>query len=405
MEPAFARQTLRRPARGLEAGGRRFAALLLFLALAVGCHRATAPAVLAKLRIGLGADSLSLSPDGSLAAVACRRSNDVWVLRLPGGELASRLDTLPKPRAVQFHPSGDSYFVAEGLSTVAQVRLSDLRVARRFRPRWRVTRLVLGPSGDRLFGGHAGVPLLGLYRLKDMHLETSIAVGGEVMEVAFRNGEALVLTRQADGLIELSLTDMSVRAAALAGPDPRAMALSGDRSIAWVACHGRAGEAVNLSLPTPTPDSGALSPLSGTALDQADDSDSDVDAGDADADATDSGDDSDDDDQAYDEAELHRFDGGGLACIRLGDVRRVDYLEVPGGPVALQLSPSGGEVAVACEDGQLRFVDLADRRVDQSLDLGGRPGAMAADPDGKDLLVALADEKALLRIRPGADWR
>jgi hypothetical protein len=400
MEPAFAGQALIQPGRSQAKGGRRLAALLLFLACGFGCGGAAGPTIAQRLRVGLGADSLSLSPDGGELAVACRRSNDVWILSLPGGEMLDRVDTMPRPRAVFFHPSGQSFYVAEGLSSVAQVRLSDRRVARRFKPRWRVTLLALEPRSGRLFGGHLGVPLLGVYRLKDMHLETSVAVGGEVVGLAFGPKDAWVLTSQADGLAQLSLTDMSVRTAALAGPDPRALAADTERGWAYVACHGRAGEAGDLLLPTPPPSPEILSPLSGTAEEADDDAapdDVSPDAGDEEA--------GPDEDEAPATGGEHRWDGGGVAVFRLDELRRVDYVAVPGGPVALAVAGSGQTAAVACEDGHLRLVDLASRSVVGDLALGGRPSALLQLPGSRGLLVALADQKTLLRILPGPGWR
>jgi hypothetical protein len=401
MEPALARQALT-GARGVRLGkGRRIAALLLFWGGALaGCHKAAAPVVAARYRVGLGAVSLSLSPDGSQLAVACRRSNDVWVLALPAGAALARVDTLPKPRAVMFHPQGGSFYVAEGLSSVAQVRLADRRVARHFRPRWRVTSMAWDPSSGRIFAGHLGIPLLGVYRLKDMHLATSVAVGGEVVQVAFGGGNAWILTRQADGLAQMSLRDMSVKAVALTGPDPRALCL--DQGKAWVACHGRRGTAGDLALPTEAPSPEALSPLSASAQDDAAPDDGGPEpAGSAAQDAADDKEDLSPTAAVQDPS----FEGGGVALFELADLRRVDYLAVPGGPVALAVAPSGRELAVACEDGRLRMLNIEARAVSAELDLGGRPSAMVPDPGGDGLLVALSNQKLVLRVRLPAPWR
>jgi DNA-binding beta-propeller fold protein YncE len=381
----------------------------LFLGLALagllaGCGPSGAPRIIQRFRIGLGACGMSLDASGARLAVVCRRSNDVWVLGLPSGALEERIDTLPKPRAVFFHPEDESFYVAEGLSSVAQVRLSDRRVARSFRPPWRVGDFAYEAGTRRLFCGHVGLPTLGVYRLKDMHLETTEAVGGEVESVAFEGRNAWVVTRDADALVRISLKDMGVKAAALAGPEPRGLALDAPGGLAYIACHGRAGEAAALSVPTPAPTEEVLSPISpsaselgaggeedesGTAADQEDASD------DAEGEAI----------PAADAAAFHRYDGSGVAVARLDEVRRVDYIAVPGGPVAALLSPSRTVLALACEDGTLRLLDLASRRVVASLDLGGRPGAMAADPDGKSLLIALSSDKVVEQIRPGEFWR
>lgn len=323
--------------------------------------------------------------------MACRRSNDVWVLGLPSGALESRIDTLPQPRAVLFHPDGASFYVAEGLSTVAQIRLSDRRVARQFRPRWRVTRLALESGSARIFAGHLGVPLLGIYRLKDMHLENSVTMGGEVVDLAFSGQQAWVLTRDADGLEQLALRDMELKAAALAGPDPRSLCLDGPR--AWVACHGRAKTVPDLALPTETLSPDAQTLLSETAAEPPTE------------DALAVGDAADDQGDLSPAAQTQdpRFDGGGVALFRLKALRRLDYLAVPGGPVAVLAGPSGRELAVACEDGKLRLLDIRARRVDAEMDLGGRPAAMLAVAGGR-LLIALSNVKTVLRVRLPAPW-
>jgi len=398
MEPPLSGQALNHgPGKALSSGGRQLAALLLFLAFLAGCGRGGAPFVEQRWRIGLGAAGLALDPEAKRLAVVCRRSNDVWVLDLASGLPLVRVDTLPKPRSVLFHPEGLTFYVAEGLSSVAQVRLSDRRVARRFKPRARVGLLSYEPVSKRLYGGQVGLPTLGVYRLKDMHLETVVAVGGEVQAIAFQNEDAWVLTRQADALVRLGLVNMSVKAASITGPEPRSLALDG-AGLAYVACRGRQGEVPALELPTPLPSPEALSPLSDTA--EAGEEGETLTAL-----AVSEEDQEDDEPLALDLAALHRFDGGGVAVIRLADVRRTDYLPVPGGPQAVLISPSGRQLALACEDGFLRMLDLSKRRVVQMLKLNARPGAMIADPDGRHLLLALADEKAVLRILPGEGWR
>lgn len=392
MGPAFARAALTPQHRIRKAlGGRLWAALPLFLAL-TACGRKGQPKVDGVWRIGMGATDMALSPSGGALAVACGRSNDVWVLSTVDGKLLHRIDSLPRPRAVMFHPEREAYYVAEGLSSVAQVRLDDERVARRFKPRSRVSRMAYEPHSGRIFAGHQGLPTLGVYRLRDMHLEASLALGGELTDLAFDGNEAWLCTRRADALVHLSLTNLSVKAAILAGPDPRRLALKAGLDRAFVACHGRTGEAAPLALPTPIPTADALSALEGVSESS--------EALEEDASA-----------EGASEAEPVElpiangsWDGGGLAVFRLSDARRVDYIELPGGPVALVASPSGGMVAVACEDGQLRFVDLRLRRSIRTLALGGRPTTMLMAPDAKHLYVALADQKSLLLVSPGQAW-
>jgi DNA-binding beta-propeller fold protein YncE len=389
MGPALQAEALKPAGRnGWISGGRRRAALLLFSALlAAGCGRGKAPAIESTWRIGLGAAAIALDPAQAQVAVACSRSNDVWVLKLKDGALLHRIDTLPRPRAILFDPVKPAFFVAEGLSSVAQVRLEDERVARRFKPRSRVGRLSYEPVSGRLFGGHVGLPTLGVYRLRDMHLESSLAVGGEAVDLAFDGNRAWVATRKADALVQLSLTDMSVRNAILAGPDPRHLDLRPGQDRALLACHGRTGEAAPLALPTPVPSPNALSSLQGIS----ESAEEEVEAFEEEA-------------LEEEDASDPSWDGGGLAVFRLSDARRLDYLELPGGPIAALASPDASRAAVACEDGVLRMVDLKRRRVLGELELGGRPGAMIRHPDGKRLLIALYDAKALLVVRPGAGW-
>jgi DNA-binding beta-propeller fold protein YncE len=388
-------------------GGRPRAALLLFLGLlAAGCRPGGAPGIAQRWRIGLGACGLAVDAEGKRLAVVCRRSNDVWVLSLPDGAFVARMDTLAKPRALLFHPENESFYVAEGLSSVALVSLADQRVERSFRPPWPVGGFAFEPGSRRLFCSQVGMPTLGVYRLKDMHLETSLAVGGEVQATAFAGPDAWVVTRQADALVRISLKEMSVKAMALVGPEPRGLALDLDAGLAYVPCHGRAGAAQALALPSPIPDAedqdSPLSPgaeagpqprdLSGPADDGGDTVDAQEDELDEAV-------------PAADAAAFHLYGGGGVAVVRLKDVRRVDYIDVPGGPLAAVLAPSKRLLAVACEDGMLRLVDLAQRRVEATLDLEGRPGAMLLDPDGHSLLVALSSAKTVELIRPGNAWR
>lgn len=390
MEPALPAAPLN-GRRQLGSGGRRFAALLLLAALTAlaGCGRSGRARLDGAWRVGLGACAMSLDAGGGRLAVTCLRSNDLWILDAAKGTLLHRIDTLPRPRTALFHPEHEAVFVAEGLSSVALIRLDDERVARRFRPVSRISRLAWEPDSGRLFGAHEGLPTLGVYRLRDMHHETTVAVGGAVTDLAFLGREGWLATRQADALVKVSLTDLSVKNAALAGPDPRALDLLPAADRGFLACHGRAGEAAPLALPTPipSPDSlGALSPSAGAE---------DADAGPA-AEA------------AAEEPESPparaAWDGGGLAVFRLSDVRRIDYIEVGGGPVAVVVGPSARRALVACEDGILKTVDLKRRKVLYGLPLGGRPTCMLRDPDGRHILVALADRKSVLRVRTGEGW-
>jgi len=404
MEPAVAGQTLSSLVRGLLPGGRPRAALLLFLGLGLlaGCRTGGAPRIAEHWRVGLGARGMSLDDGGRRLAVVCRRSNDVWVLSLPDGALEARVDTLPRPRAVLLRPDGDGFYVAEGLSNVALVGMADQRVERSFRPYLPIGSFAFEPTTRRLFCAQVGLPTLGVYRPSDMHLETSLDVGGEVQAVAFDGADGWVVTRQADALVRVSLKEMNVQTGALAGPDPRGLALDLDSGLAYVPCHGRAGAVSALALPSPAVEAASVSP-------DADNADAAA-AGALPAPAgrsrnTQAALDAQEDAVIPAAAAFHRYDGSGVAVLRLRDVRRVDYIDVPGGPVAAVLAPSRRLLAVACEDGMLRLVDLRGRRVAAALDLEGRPGAMLPDPDGLSLLVALSSAKVVERVLPGAGWR
>jgi DNA-binding beta-propeller fold protein YncE len=374
---------------------------MLFVALAAACARVGAPQVTGRLRIGLGASALALGPDGHSLAVACKRSNDVWLLDLSSGAGLGRIDTGARPRALLFHQEKPAFYVAEGLSpnaSVALINLTDQRVARRFRPQGLVSRWLELPQQDRLLAARLGEPLLGVYRLKDWHLVKTVAVGGEVTALAADKEAWWAATREADSLARLSPRDLSLQAVALAGPEPRGLVLDSSAGLAFVACQGRVGEAAPLMLPTPAPTQEVLSPLSETADAAEEGDDTTVTAG------ADTADDDGDDGAAAPNAAVDRYAGGGVAVFSLQDTRRLDYIELPGGPTHVALSPDGRHLALACADGQLRMLDLDSRKVSQILRLGGAPGAMMASPDGKELWIALSDAKQLLRVKPGLGW-
>jgi hypothetical protein len=378
---------------------------MLFLALLAGaCAKPGAPTVLGRLRIGLGATALALAPDGRTLAVACRRSNDVWILDMKSGAGLGHIDTGAKPRALFFPGDKPAFFVAEGVSpkaSVALIKLSDQRVARRYHPRGLLSRWLVLADQDRLLAARLGEPLLGVYRLKDWHLVKAVTVGGEVTAMAADKDAWWAATRQADSLARLSPRDLSLQAVALAGPEPRGLALDSSAGQAYLACQGRQGEAVPMALPTPTAGKEILSPLSPSVEED--------DMGDSLA-AVDEPVDVDDEEipasvgSAVTQKKDARFDGGGVAVFRLKDTRRVDYIDVPGGPTQVLLSPDGQRLALGCADGQLRMLDLASRKVVHILRLGGVPGAMQASPDGKELWIALSDNKQLLRVKAGQGW-
>jgi|SRR5665213_398817 len=409
MEPAVAVQALTQKRPSFAVGGRPCAALLLFLGLLCGCGQKSGPSIVARWRIGLGACAMGLDPAGKRLAVVCRRSNDVWVLGPSDGALQGRFDTLPRPRALVFHPENNSFYVAEGLSSVALVSLDDHRVQRSFRPPWPVGAFAYEPGSRRLFCAQIGVPILGVYRLKDMHLETSLIVGGEVQAIAFLGQDAWVVTRQADALLRIALKSMSVQAVALAGPEPRGLAIDPAAGLAYIPCRGRAGvtpvlplgnsmpnEAQPDDLSPPADAQGGVDRASGFVAGPTDGLGDSLDAEDGPPDALAS---------PANGAPLGRYQESGVAVLRLSDVRRVDYIAVEGGPIAVVLAPSRRLLAVACDDGMLRLVDLATRKVSATLDLRGRPGAMLGDPAGSVLWVALRSDKALAVVSPGKAWR
>jgi DNA-binding beta-propeller fold protein YncE len=378
---------------------------MLFLALLAGsCAKPGAPSLQGRQRIGLGATALALAADGRTLAVACRRSNDVWILDMQSGAGLARIDTGAKPRALFFQGENPAFFVAEGVSpkaSVALLKLSDQRVARRYHPQGLLSRWLVLPDQDRLLAARLGEPLLGVYRLKDWHLVKAVTVGGEVTALAADKDAWWAATRQADSLARLSPRNLALQAVALAGPEPRGLALDSDAGQAYVACQGRQGEAVPMALPSPTPTKEVLSPLSPEA--EVDDTGDSLAAAEEPVDV--------DDEEVPSSAgsavtgkKESRYEGGGVAVFRLKDTRRVDYIDVPGGPTQVQLSPDGQRLALGCADGQLRMLDLASRKVVHMLRLGGMPGAMQLSPDGKELWIALSDAKQLLRVKPGQGW-
>src|ERR1700722_13717922 len=102
-----------------------------------------------------------------------------------------------------------------------------------------------------------------------MHLENSLDVGGEVQAVAFAGADGWVVTRQADALVRVSLKEMSVQSGALAGPDPRGLALDLGAGLDYVPRHGRAAAVSALALPSPSDAAESVSP-------DADDADADL---------------------------------------------------------------------------------------------------------------------------------
>jgi hypothetical protein len=406
MEPAFTGAALKPTAKKTDQRWERLlAAPMLFLAWAAlaGCGASGAPVIHSRLRIGLGATAMALGPDQSTLAIACHRSNDVWFLDMDqkGADLG-RIDTGSRPRALLFNGDKPSFFVAEGVSpnaSVALIKRSDQRVARRYQPRGLLSHWLELHAENRLLAARLGEPLLAVYRLKDWHLVKAVPVGGEVTALAADKDHWWATTRQADSLARLSPRDLSLQAVALAGPEPRGLVLDSGQGLAYVACQGRLGEAVPLALPSPTPPDSGLSPLTPSA-----ESD-DIEAGEN-TDATDNSADEEDaaDESVSAQAGPDRFAGGGLAVFRLDDTRRLDYAEVPGGPTYLALSKDGLRVALACADGQLRIFDLAARKVVYTLRLGGVPGAMLLSPNGRQLWVALNNVKQLVVVDPGQGW-
>jgi hypothetical protein len=170
MEPAFARTPLTQArTKRKRSWERPLAAPMLFaaLGLAVGCGRPGAPQVLARLRIGLGATALALAPDGHTLAVACKRSNDVWLLDMNAGsdQAPQRIDTGARPRALLFQAGRPGFYVAEGLppnASVALVKLDDHRVARRYQPKGQLGRWLELSGEQRLLAARVGEPLLGI---------------------------------------------------------------------------------------------------------------------------------------------------------------------------------------------------------------------------------------------------
>jgi len=286
---------------------------MLFLAwacLSAGCGASGAPVIHSRLRIGLGATAMALDPEEATLAVACRRSNDVWLLDMArqGADLG-RIDTGSKPRALLFNGDKPSFYVAEGVSpnaSVALIKRSDRRVARRYQPKGLLSRWLELPKENRLLAARLGEPLLAVYRLKDWHLVKAVPVGGEVTALAADAEHWWAATRQADSLARLSPRDLSLQAVALAGPEPRGLALAPKQGLAFVACQGRLGEAAPLALPTATPQDSGLSPLTPSA-----DTD-DMDSGEG-ADEPDNAADAEDavDETSTAQAGPDRFAGGG----------------------------------------------------------------------------------------------
>ncbi|MGH7442526.1 MAG: YncE family protein, partial [bacterium] len=146
--------------------------------LGMGCAKPFSARVEARWRIGLGADALAVSADR--LAVACSRSNDVWLLGLPEGDFIARVDTRPRPRALLFDPRGRGLYVAADLTSVALLSVDGRRVLDDYSQPLPISGFSVDPSSGRLFCAQSGLPLLGVYSGTDFHRETSLSVGGEV---------------------------------------------------------------------------------------------------------------------------------------------------------------------------------------------------------------------------------
>ena len=281
---------------------------------------------------------MALSPDGRKAAVSCSRSNDVWLLDL-ASEAGSRFDTSAEPGGVAYHPDGLSIFLGEpALGSVAQVKLKELRAGRRWRSPGAPLLVEVDGSLSRLMVGTGEGGELALVRVKDLRLEKTLRLGGAPLALWTPAGrDWLALTRQADSVVKISSKDLNPSASLLPGLRPAGMDVDRIGSRALVACEGAAGT----------------------------------------------------------------WQGGGLALLRLGDFRKVDFLPVDGGPQRAYFGPGGERAWVVCADGTLKLVSLAHGEVLGSLALGAQVGAAVPLKHGAELLLALSSQRKVLRVGLG----
>ncbi len=320
------------------------AGLLLLLA---SCGKPGALRVERILKVGAMPEALRLSPDGAVLAVACARSNDVWIFRLAGGE-ALRVDTGLQPADLLFSAEGGRLLVSEsGADSVAQISLAQKRVTRRFKVLPEPARLESFGS-DRILVTSLSLPGAGVFRGPGMRPEKTLALEGFVERILpSRDGKQLyAVTRENGAFVSIRAADLYPQLSVLVGGSPVDLALDPGGAFAWVAGEGKFFD--------------------------------------------------------YEEEEAEP-EPGALTCVRLLDGRAVDSAPLCAGARAMAISPSGRYLHVLCgEESEMQVFDSASLAMLARVTLHGDPTALAVSPDGRRVFVAQRDLKQVSVVRMGS---
>lgn len=330
--------------------GAPFFVFLALLAAAAACGRVGTLKVESTLRTGAQPEGLALSPDGARLAVACQRSNDVWIYDLKAGR-SSRIDTLPGPQDVLFDADGRKLLVAEGgAESIAQVSLSEMRVTRRFKVLPQPLRMTRLQGADRMLVSSLTMTGSGVFRLPGLRAEKHLAMEGFAERILqSKDGrEIFAVTRESAAFVRFRLSDLSQQLSVLVKGSPVDLALSPDGRLAWVAGEGsffEQGEEGQQAVP------------------------------------------------------------GAITCVRLSDGRAVDWAPTCAAVRSLTASPSGKYLYAVCgEEGELQVLSSLDFRILARLSLPGDPADLVLSPDGKRIYVAQRDLKQVSVVLSGA-WQ
>jgi DNA-binding beta-propeller fold protein YncE len=307
-------------------------------------------------RVGAEPEFLALSDDEKTLAVACGRSNDVWVLDLKGAEAPKRIDTGAQPAGMLLDSRARRILVAEsGSDTLAQISMEEGRVTRRFK-------VLPGPADLQPIPGHGGaaqertlvtsldVKGFGVFRGSSLRAEKTVLLEGFVERLLpSKDGkELLAVTRDTGAFVRVRMADLSPRWSLRVKGTPVDLALSADGKFAWVAGAGRYFD--------PTEEERAPEP-------------------------------------------------GGLSLVRLKDSRLVDSSALCPGVKSLTLSHSGSFLYALClEEDELQVFDSRTLELKARLEVHGSPCAAVLSADGARLYVAQRDLKQVLAVATGA-WK
>jgi DNA-binding beta-propeller fold protein YncE len=336
-----------RPEKGAPQGAPFFISAALGLLLLASCAKTGKLSVESTLRTGAGPLGAALSPDGTMLAVACGRSNDVWIHNLKSLETA-RVDTLPEPQDVLFDADGKKLLVSEsGGDSVAQITLSEMRVTRRFKVLAQPALMTRLADGAHVLVSSLSLSGAGVFRLPGMRTEKMLGMEGSAQRLMqSRDGKELyAVTQDGAAFVRFRLADLSQQLSVLVRGNPVDLALSADGQFAWVAGEGK-------------------------FFDQGE--------------------------------EGQEPEPGAITCVRLSDGRAVDWAPACAAIRAITLSQSGRWLFAACgEEGELQVIDVNSFEVKARLSLPGDPFEILVSPDGKRLYVTQSDLKQVSVVLTG----